>query len=109
MKLDSFVVMPNHVHGIITILTNDAIDIRNSWEVDKASGLVPDSLGSIVGSWKSVCTKQARLQGFLSNSDKLWQRNYFERIIRDERELLAARTYIENNPYNWQKDPIYTP
>ena len=95
IKLDTFQIMPNHIHGIITI--------NHTGE----AGLAPtQTLGSIVGSFKSKCTKEIRI----SIKDPLlmiWQRNYYEHIIRDEGELRHIRQYIVDNPKNWNHDKLY--
>ena len=60
--------------------------------------LKPNSLGAIIGQIKSVCTKQIRAMGCKKFS---WQERYYERIIRDEKELYNIRKYIEQNPLKW--------
>ena len=95
IKLDAFQIMPNHVHGVITInKTGEA-------------GLAPtQTLGSIIGSFKSKCTKEIRIS--LNNPSMIvWQRNYYEHIIRDDGELTHIRKYIKDNPKNWITDKLY--
>ncbi len=83
--LDAFVVMPNHVHGIVLL-----------HEQGK-------SLSEILRGFKTYTARQANiLRDAIGNP--FWQRNYFERIIRDERELLNARRYILENPQRWPDD-----
>ena len=61
------------------------------------------SIGSIVAGFKSTTTKQINIMR--SNSGcPVWQRNYYERVIRDEGELSRAREYIVNNPLKWESD-----
>ena len=60
--------------------------------------LKPNSLGSIVGQIKSVCTKQIHSMGYRKFA---WQPGYYDRIIRDEKELYNIRKYIEQNPLKW--------
>jgi putative transposase len=97
--------MPNHVHGIIHI---------DDWDPSKpivegvVSATKPGSLSAIVGSMKSAASRLAHQQAS-AESETIWQRGFFERIIRDEPELLLARKYIEDNPSKWEKDPIYIP
>jgi len=85
--LGQFVIMPNHIHGIITI--NEILD-----------GSKPYSLGNVIGAYKSITNRIARK----SDSGKLWQRNYYEHIIRNEREYDAIADYIAANPRNWIED-----
>lgn len=96
--LDEFIVMPNHFHGIIVIT-----DKATQRVAPTSKTLKPNSLGSILGQFKSVVTKQIRNMGLSSYK---WQRNYFERIIRDEKELNAVREYIFYNPNKWQWDKL---
>ena len=86
--LDEFVIMPNHVHGIL------GLPPRAGQQV---------SLGNVVRAFKSISAIAANR--LLRRSGRpFWQRNYFERIIRSDRELLATREYIRNNPLNWILD-----
>ena len=102
VELDEYVVMPNHVHGLLVI--NDAGPMRASTETRPVKGLMPGSVGAIVGQFKSVTTKRVRRE-FGQAGRRLWQRNYFERIVRDEEALDRIRRYIIANPANWAKDP----
>ena len=87
--LDEFIVMPNHVHGVLALPPHD----------DRRVGL-----GNVIRAFKSISAIAAnRLLG--RSRRPFWQRNYFERIIRSDRELLATREYIRNNPLNWTDDP----
>ncbi|MCX6783892.1 MAG: transposase [candidate division WWE3 bacterium] len=82
VSLNTFQIMPSHLHFII--------------EIAGAACHAP-TLGSIVGSFKSEMTKQVRLL-LKDKSIDLWQRSYFERIIRNEKELAILQYYIEQNP-----------
>ena len=86
---DEFVIMPNHIHGIV-ILSADA------------QAISPLSLLDVVHRWKSWTTTLYRRgvheEGWPSFPARLWQRNYYERIVRDEHELCTVRDYIRNNP-----------
>ncbi len=96
--LDEWVVMPNHLHGIL-ILSGKKIDLSASSKV----GLVAGSISAIIGNFKSVATRQIHSQSLISTG-KIWQRGYYDRIIRNERELRAIREYIQNNPLRWEQD-----
>jgi len=91
--LDAFIIMPNHIHGIIVN--------------QRATARVAPTLGRIIGSFKSKCSVQY-LQHLQSNrlndSGKIWQRNYYEHIIRNEEELNKIRKYIAENPTRWHND-----
>ena len=88
VELDEYVVMPNHLHGIISITDHDK---------------QRKSLGQLIGAFKTKTTKQANLV-LSTPGQMLWQRNFFERVIRNARELERAREYIANNPMGWRTD-----
>lgn len=109
VDLDAFVVMPNHVHGILLFEFENSHQKPSSQPITKQSLLVgakSGSLGAVIGSYKASVTKQVN-QIFNQQSQQVWQRNYYEHIIRNERELLAVRKYIEDNPLKWQLDIEY--
>ncbi len=87
VELDSYIIMPNHLHGIIVIIAPTS----------------RKPLGRLVGAFKTVTTKQVNLaQG--TPGQPLWQRNYYEHVIRDDEELARIREYIVNNPMQWEMD-----
>ncbi len=102
-----YMIMPNHIHGIILILDSvDSVGARyasplQSPQIPRSAR--PKSLGAIVGSFKSATTKHInqirKTPGIL-----LWQRNYYEHIIRNKGELNKIREYIINNPLKWELD-----
>ncbi|WP_420631786.1 transposase [Candidatus Leptofilum sp.] len=107
IHLDAFVVMPNHLHGIIVIFLNSA-DMNVPDGRPAGSPLQSGSLGAIIGQFKSKVTK--RFRRFPGNDNSpIWQRNYYEQIIRNERHLTAVTQYIHNNPANWISDDLYLP
>ncbi len=95
VKLHQHVVMPNHFHGILWITETVGATRR------VAPTLQPNSLGSLIGQFKSIVTKQIRKMGL---HEFKWQRNYYEHIIRNEDELNRIREYIMYNPRRWQFD-----
>ena len=109
VQLDEWVVMPNHFHGIIIInnpeetfrINNSEKTFRRNVSKNNKSRLQPNSLGSIIGQFKSVCTKQIRKIGF---TDFRWQTRFHDHIIRDEKSLQRIRQYIINNPAKWELD-----
>ena len=115
--LDEFVVMPNHFHGII-VFTEPAVTVtyggccqnRATHRV-APTGSVSGSLGALLGQFKSIATK--RINRCRNNPGcPVWQRNYYERVIRDDNELSRAREYIVSNPLKWELDkenPMHSP
>jgi len=102
VALDEFVVMPNHIHGII-LLVGGGGAASSAPTVLGAASSAP-TLGRVVRAFKSVSGIEANR--VLGRSNRLfWQRSYYERIIRDEEELDAIRQYIQANPGNWPDDP----
>jgi REP element-mobilizing transposase RayT len=100
IQLDPFVVMPNHIHGIVII--GEPIDVGAHGRAPLHRA--PQSLGSFVAGFKSAVIKRINeLRG--TPGATVWQRNYYERIIRDEEELNRVRQYIADNPARWQQDP----
>lgn len=87
VELDYFQIMPNHIHSIIII---------NNVKERHASPLQKHTLGNIVGSFKSAVTKSAHQ---CKNNNFKWQRSFYERIIRNEKELYNIRKYIQQNPF----------
>jgi REP element-mobilizing transposase RayT len=104
-----FVVMPNHIHGIVWIVeTDDPVVVgahgHAPLQRDRAPlQRPPRSLGSFIAGFKSVVTKRINILRGMPGA-RVWQRNYYERIIRDERALNAIRRYIIANPTRWSLD-----
>jgi len=98
-----FVVMPNHVHGIVWIVETVGAHGRapESMGGRRPPHRKPKSLSSFIAGFKSSVTKRIRME---LNETGIWQRNYYDHIIRTERELDNIRKYIETNPMNWEKD-----
>ena len=97
--------MPNHIHGIINIRKKPDSSVETSrWDVStiaQPSRLKPNSLGSIIGQFKSVCTKRVWSEGFC---DFAWQPRFYDHIIRNERSLNNIRKYIQDNLMKWELD-----
>jgi REP element-mobilizing transposase RayT len=109
--LDAFVVMPNHIHGIVALDGSVA-----GGGDDRARALAPGgargaplqrpagSLGAFVAGYKARVTSRVRaLTG--ESGKRVWQRNYYEHIIRDDREADEIRLYVVNNVLTWADDP----
>ncbi|MFH1732726.1 MAG: transposase [Planctomycetota bacterium] len=103
VELDAFVVMPNHVHGII-VLRDGGTAGRAPTETPPAFGKPQHGdLSTIVRSFKATVTKELnRRHGTLGAP--LWQRNYYEHVIRNAKEWDALRQYIAANPAQWPLD-----
>ncbi len=104
VELDAFIAMPNHVHGILIITNYVGARHASPLQIPKTSrGPKPKSLSVIVGSYKSAVTKRINeIRGTPGKS--VWQRNYYEHIIRTEEELNEIREYITDNPLKWELD-----
>jgi len=98
-KVDAFVVMPDHVHGII-LLENEPEILSNLESVSKFQPQIR-SLSIVVRSFKAAVTRAARQ---LSPGIEVWQSRFHDRIVRNEKELQAVRRYIDNNPMRWEAD-----
>lgn len=112
VELDEFQIMPNHIHGIISIVGAGFIpahDISNNRATTRvAPTRTFPTVGDIVGAFKSLTTHEYIINIKKNNwppfEKRLWQRNYYEHIIRNEYELNRIRKYTENNPKNWDED-----
>lgn len=108
VMLDVWQVMPNHMHGIVVIWGSDMdrssgelpfVDWENNQKPKPT--LQPNSLGSILGQFKSKCTKRIHDGGY---PEFRWQGRFHDHIIRDDEALERIREYIRNNPANWSLD-----
>jgi putative transposase len=134
VELDAFTIMPNHFHAIFIVHDNivgahcmrpeyvelntthaksgkSRVQVEDRAHVSAPLRRQSGSIGSIVAGFKSATTK--RINNFRNNPGcPAWQRNYYERVIRDEQELFRAREYIVNNPLKWeldQENPVNRP
>ena len=101
VEVDLYVVMPNHVHGLLWISDNPADQVSNDSET-----ILANSLGSIIAQFKSIVTKRSRRLAIAPNSP-IWKRNYYDHIVRSERALERIRNYIIENPARWSEDRFY--
>ena len=94
--------MPNHHHGILNF-TSEFEDYEG--DQPQYPGPLPGSLGAVIGDYKMLVAKRIKAIKKATGSDmKIWQRGYWERLIRNERELEATREYIRLNPLRWEQD-----
>lgn len=98
VSLDQYIIMPNHIHGIIMI------EHKTRADDNPPLHLVTGTLGAIIRGYKIGVTKWCR-----QNTDifDVWQRNYYEHIIRNKNDLLRIQSYIHDNPINWHKDKLF--
>jgi len=102
VELDDYVVMPNHLHGII-IIGHSVGATRRVAPTNEGNRVTSYSLGSIIGQFKSVSAKRInKIRG--TSGVSMWQRNYYDHIIRNENDLHHIRTYITDNPIQWTID-----
>ncbi|MCK5412815.1 MAG: transposase [Candidatus Pacebacteria bacterium] len=118
VKLDVFVIMPNHLHGVIEICDDIVIDknkpckhvetqqccvsTTTNNESKTFYRLIPKSLPVIIRSFKSICTKTINQK--FDDRNFSWQSKYYDHIIRDEKSLDEIRKYIIDNPAKWDLD-----
>jgi REP element-mobilizing transposase RayT len=126
IALAEFQLMPNHFHGIIHLVGAALVAAQSTESV--GAGLVPThvgatlvvahkdaqdskpmpTLGNIVGAFKSITTYEyirgVKQNGWLAFNGKLWQRNYYEHIIRDNDDFERIADYIMTNPSHWRID-----
>lgn len=110
LRLDAFVIMPNHIHAILVITDSENCGnkathpddlIERSPHQSRPHGPARGSLGAYIGQFKSRLTKRLGLMG------NVWQRNYYEHIIRNEVEHARILAYIQTNPQRWADDQLH--
>ena len=106
-ELGAHTIMPNHAHGIIAI-TGDGRDdmgrgaaMLRPYDNPHKINVKPGSLGAIIRSYKSAVSYRINKE---HNATSIWQKNYYEHIIRNEREMDNIWRYIESNPAHWGDD-----
>ena len=120
-RTDEFVVMPNHIHGIVWILERDGVSgepsrvrprevgaqhaapLRYGARRTSRRAVQPGSLGAIVRSFKAAAARRINLARGTPGLP-VWKRNYYERVVRNEGELRRIQEYIQLNPVKWQFD-----
>jgi REP element-mobilizing transposase RayT len=119
--LDDFIIMPNHIHGIIVIQNDQNVEtpfIKNVLDADdfghpqgrdtvhrvsterKFGGLSPKSLSSIINTFKGAVSRNCHTK----NLNFQWQDNYYEHIIKDDEDYARIKEYIALNPIKWAED-----
>jgi putative transposase len=112
--IDEYVVMPNHCHGIINIVDSVGADLcvcPNKMGEHAGSPLQGRPIYEMIRWFKTMTTNEyirnVKQNGWELFDGKLWQRNYYEQIVRDEISLRRVREYIINNPRQWQQDKLF--
>ena len=105
VELDDYVIMPNHIHGIL-ILRERTVGAEYIQPLPQKTfqHVIPNSIPSIVRSFKAAVTRECHKKNY---QDFCWQRNYYEHIIRNEKELNNIRDYIAYNVLQWSVDHAY--
>ncbi len=128
VETDQQIIMPNHFHGIISIVgaapcrcpaikgnrpsknADNIINTNTRYKTGQPHGVAP-TLGDVMDWFKTMTTNEyiagVNQKGWSRFAGKLWQRNYYEHIIRNEVELNRIREYIINNLVNWETDENY--
>jgi REP element-mobilizing transposase RayT len=108
VQTDAFIVMPNHIHGIIILVGTGSHACPD--EIGQPQGVAPTrlSLPDVVHRFKTMTTKRyidgVKKFGWTPFRRRLWQRNYYEHIIRNDHALQRIREYIWTNPLRWHLD-----
>jgi REP element-mobilizing transposase RayT len=97
--LDVYVIMPNHVHMILIVDSENGTSSVTSDGTPRAASPTKAVIPKVINSFKGLTTKKA---GFA-----LWQRSYYDHVIRDEEDYLHVAEYIETNPIKWKLDRLY--
>jgi len=117
IDIDAFQIMPNHMHGIIIVGAGPRACPDGDWQTCDATGQAQGpaptginnlSLPDVVHRFKTMTTKRyadgVKQNGWLRFKGRLWQRNYYEHIIRNDNDLNCIRDYISSNPLRWTED-----
>lgn len=103
INLTDQIVMPNHFHGIVSFVGAGLGPPGDDCPTTKGAASRAPTLGDVICVFKSISTR--RINQFRDNPGcPVWQRNYYERVIRNDHELAAIRNYIATNPQQWESD-----
>lgn len=113
VDIDEYIFMPNHMHGIVIVGTES--NVKPMVNVNgQARGPAPTpilSLPDVVHRFKSFSTHEykdrIRQHKWPIINKRLWQRNYYEHIIRNDQDCQTIRRYIQDNPKNWERDKLW--
>lgn len=105
--LDEFVIMPNHMHGIVWLEGRDASTPSSTPHRPQFGKPIAGALGTVVGAYKAAVTREMNRRGLefqarpAAGASAIWHRNYWDVIVRDEKALAGIRKYIRFNPQNY--------
>ena len=102
--LDEYCLLPDHFHGILWIQGLDPYGSGSKINLGGPGMIKIKPLGQLIGSFKTCSTKQINLMND-TPGETIWQRNFYDRIVRDEKELDRIRAYIMANPSHWPDEP----
>lgn len=112
VRVDAYVIMPNHVHGVLVIMDKN-IGAVHEPPIENIHGAGRDlplqntpNVSKIIGRFKMNSAKQINIMRGMTGLP-VWQRNYYERIVREDDTLNRTRQYIQNNPAAWQNDDYF--
>ncbi len=107
VELDAWVVMPNHLHGILVV--TESVGAQHAAPLPSKSprtGVRSGSLGAMIRSFKSAATRRIN-QMRSTPGARIWLRNYYEHVIRNDASLKRIREYIQGNPARWSDDRLH--
>jgi REP element-mobilizing transposase RayT len=106
VELDAFVVMPNHLHGIL-VISETLVRARHcrAPTTEQFGKPVPGSIPTVIRTYKAAVTKRINLICNTKGTSLIWQRDFYEHISCDEESLHNIRQYIVENPWRWAEDP----
>jgi REP element-mobilizing transposase RayT len=109
IQLDEFAIMPNHMHGIIVITDPATVTVGAGFKPAPTIGIAATKHGlpEIVRALKTFSARKIN-EWRKTRGERLWQRNYWEHIIRNKQSYQNIANYIINNPANWENDEFYT-
>ena len=106
IEIETFVVMPNHLHGIVIIHehgANSNVRATGRSPLRNPRGPTSKSLGAFIAGYKSAVTKRVNVLRAIHGA-RLWHRGYYDHVIRKTDDLVRIREYIVNNPLRWEFD-----
>lgn len=96
--LHTFVVTPNHIHGIVQVNNINQYNVVPENTSERKNQIIPN----LISVYKSLVSKEIKKKYI--NIDFKWQKSYYDRIIRNDSELMAIENYINSNPSKWERD-----
>ncbi len=108
LQLDTWIVMPDHIHAIMSISDHDSANLTADLAANFTivRGTPTQSLSSVIQYYKSISTRKIN-SALDTRGSRVWHRNYYEHVIRNENELGKIREYIENNPFHPVEEDVW--